>query len=116
MPELPDVAGFEAVLATHAAGHRIERVDVADAGVLRGITARQLDDGLRGRRIARSKRHGKWLIAHTDGPTVLLHFGMTGSLHWLGSGAARDRHDRVIFTTTRSAARACRLPHGDRLA
>lgn len=112
MPELPGVAGFEAVLATHAAGHRIEHVDVSDSGVLRGITARQLDDGLRGCRIARPERHGKWLLARTDGPTVMLHFGMTGSLHWLDSGAPRDRHDRVIFARqrlgeTRSAARAC---------
>jgi formamidopyrimidine-DNA glycosylase len=100
MPELPDVEGFRAVLATHASGHRIARVDVADAGVLRGITARQLDDGLRGRRIAKPIRHGKWLIARTDGPSILLHFGMTGSLHWLDSGVPRDRHDRVIFATS----------------
>jgi hypothetical protein len=32
-----------------ARGHRITRVDVADPGVLRGTTARQLSDGLRGR-------------------------------------------------------------------
>lgn len=99
MPELPDVEGFRAVLAEHGTGQRVERVEVADAGVLRGVTARQLNDGLRGCRFARPERHGKWLIAHTDGPAILLHFGMTGSLRWADSGAARDRHDRVTFVT-----------------
>jgi formamidopyrimidine-DNA glycosylase len=99
MPELPDVEGFRAVLAEHGTGQRVERVDVADAGVLRGVTARQLDDGLRGCRFGRPERHGKWLIAHTDGPAILLHFGMTGSLRWLDGGEPRDRHDRVTFVT-----------------
>ena len=99
MPELPDVEGFRAVLARHAAGHRVERVVVTDAGVLRGVTARQLDDGVRGHRFTQPERHGKWLIARTDGQAVLLHFGMTGSLEWVERGAPLDRHDRVIFVT-----------------
>lgn len=99
MPELPDVEGFRAVLARHALGHRVIRTDVADAGVLRGVTAGQLDDSLRGRCFTQAQRHGKWLIARTGGPTVLLHFGMTGCLEWAGDGPPRDQHDRVIFVT-----------------
>lgn len=97
MPELPDVEGFRAVLARHAAGHRVRRVVVRDAGVLRGITARQLHGRLRDCRFAAPERHGKWLIARTDGPTVLLHFGMTGSLLWAHDRTPCDKHDRVIF-------------------
>jgi formamidopyrimidine-DNA glycosylase len=100
MPELPDVEGFRSLAAAHATGQLIKRVDVADAGVLRGITARQLQDSLRGSRFERPERHGKWLIVRTDGPAILLHFGMTGSLQWLGSGAPLDRYDRVIFVTS----------------
>ncbi len=99
MPELPDVEGFRAVLARHATGQCIERVDVTDSGVLRGVTARELDDALRGHCFEGPERHGKWLIARTDGPAVLLHFGMTGSVEWLQRGAPLDRHDRVIFVT-----------------
>src|SRR6202034_4699645 len=91
MPELPDVEGFRGVLADHATGQCVERVDAADAGVLRRVTARQLDDALRGRCFARPQRHGKWLIAPTDGPTVLFHFGMTGSLQWLERGRPPGR-------------------------
>ena len=59
MPELPDVEGFRRVLAGHAAGRRIERVDVHDAGVLHGMTAGQLDLSLRaGQAILADRRQG----------------------------------------------------------
>jgi formamidopyrimidine-DNA glycosylase len=97
MPELPDVEGFRRVLAEHAVGGRVERVSVADTGALRGTTPRRLDRALRGHRFRDPCRHGKWLIAPTDGPTVLVHFGMTGSLLWCGIGQPRHPHDRVVF-------------------
>lgn len=97
MPELPDVEGFRAVLARHATGRLVRQVEVADPGVLRGTSARRLDEALRGRRFTETARHGKWLIACTDGPVLLLHFGMTGSLHWSAGDEPRHRHDRVIF-------------------
>lgn len=98
MPELPDVEGFRAVLAEHGAGRRVERVEVLDAGVLREVSAGQLARSLRGHQFAAPERHGKWLIARTDGPALLMHFGMTGGLHWAESGEERHRHDRVVFT------------------
>lgn len=98
MPELPDVEGFRAVLAEHGAGRRVEHVEVIDAGVLRGVSAGQLARSLRGHQFASPERHGKWLIARTDGPALLMHFGMTGGLVWAESGEERHRHDRVVFT------------------
>jgi formamidopyrimidine-DNA glycosylase len=99
MPELPDVEGFRRVLAGHAVGRRIERVDVHDAGVLRGVTAGQLAADLRGREFAEPVRQGKWLIARTGGPAVLMHFGMTGNLRWTERDAPDERFDRVSFVT-----------------
>ena len=87
MPELPDVEGFRAVLAAHGTGRRIEHVEVIDAGVLRGVSARHVMRSLWGHRFGDPERHGKWLIARTDGPALLMHFGMTGGLAPL----ARDR-------------------------
>ncbi|MCQ4079313.1 Fpg/Nei family DNA glycosylase [Streptomyces sp. RB6PN25] len=97
MPELPDVESFRHVLDSHGRGRRIEDVEVNDAGVLRGVTARRLRQALRGRRFRAPGRHGKWLIARTDGPAVLMHFGMTGEL--VGGPQAEERHphDRVVF-------------------
>jgi formamidopyrimidine-DNA glycosylase len=103
MPELPAVEGYRRVLASHGTGHRVERVEVADAGVLRGVTARRLADGVRGRRFGEPERRGKWLLAPTtgdgrdDGPTLLMHFGMTGNLVCDPPGAAPQPHDRVTF-------------------
>ncbi|MGE5291297.1 MAG: Fpg/Nei family DNA glycosylase [Micromonosporaceae bacterium] len=99
MPELPDVEAFRALFAANAAGHRVTGVDVADAGVLRKVTPRQLSEALRGRVLSEPARRGKWLIVPTDGPVLLLHFGMTGSLEWSSEGEPRHRHDRVIFIT-----------------
>jgi formamidopyrimidine-DNA glycosylase len=33
-----------------------------------------------------------------DGPVLLLHFGMTGSLTWSSDAEDRHRHDRIMFT------------------
>jgi formamidopyrimidine-DNA glycosylase len=99
VPELPDVEGFRRVLADHAAGHPIRRVDVLDPGVLREVSADRIREALRGRRFRRPRRHGKWLVTPVTGSelAVLLHFGMTGALHWVDNKEGRHRHDRVVF-------------------
>ncbi|MFF4398738.1 Fpg/Nei family DNA glycosylase [Streptomyces sp. NPDC001480] len=98
MPELPDVEGFRKVLVSCAKGRRIRSVDVRDKGVLHGVSVRQLRESMEGRRFTEPERHGKWLLAHTDGPTLLLHFGMTGRLLCARPDDAVETHDRVLFT------------------
>ncbi|MER6981395.1 DNA-formamidopyrimidine glycosylase family protein, partial [Streptomyces carpinensis] len=101
MPELPDVEGFRKVLESCVKGRTVERVDVRDAGVLHGISARRLREALEGRRFAAPERHGKWLLARTgDGPTLMLHFGMTGRLVCGSPEDAAEAHDRVLFTVS----------------
>jgi formamidopyrimidine-DNA glycosylase len=97
MPELPDVEGFRATLAEHAVDHRIRDVEVVDPGVLHGTGPEALDDALTGRTFRQADRHGKWLLARTDGPTLMLHFGMTGELRWSRPGEPRHRYDRVVL-------------------
>ncbi|MFE0204571.1 Fpg/Nei family DNA glycosylase [Streptomyces sp. NPDC058985] len=101
MPELPDVEGFREVLASCATGRTVQRVDVRDTGVLHGVSARGLREALEGRRFTRAERHGKWLLARTGGPTVLLHFGMTGLLLCRRPDDPAHPHDRVLFTVSR---------------
>jgi formamidopyrimidine-DNA glycosylase len=88
------------MLAEHGTGRRVKRVEVTDAGVLRDVSPRRLGQSLRGRRFGEPGQHGKWLIARTDGPAVLMHFGMTGRLHWAGAGEPRHRHDRVVLAVS----------------
>jgi formamidopyrimidine-DNA glycosylase len=100
MPELPDVEHLRRTWAAHAPGRTVRRAVVTDPGILRGgVSARDLDAALRGRRFEDPGRIGKWLLAPTDGPTVVLHFGMDGGLSWAEDPAGRHRHDRVIFET-----------------
>lgn len=125
MPELPDVEGFREVLASCARGRRIQRVEVYDTGVLHGVSARRLRTELEGRSFAEPERHGKWLLARTDGgPTLLMHFGMTGRLVCPGGGdggpsgaSGADEplhaHDRVVFTVGGDGSPARQLRYRD---
>jgi formamidopyrimidine-DNA glycosylase len=105
LPELPDVEHYRRFLAHHAAGAHVKRVIVTDSGILRNTDAPTLDEALRDHRFDEPERRGKWLIAWTSGPTVLLHFGMTGDLIWGESEDGRHRHDRVIFVLDRGELR-----------
>lgn len=92
MPELPDVEGFKRYFNRYAEGRRIEGMDVLDPSMLRSGSVR----GLRGQELARARRHGKWLLAGAGRATILMHFGMTGLLHWSARGD-RHQHDRVVL-------------------
>ncbi|WP_019884236.1 Fpg/Nei family DNA glycosylase [Streptomyces purpureus] len=105
MPELPDVEGFREVLARCAQGKRITGVEVHDVGVLHGVGAERLRRRLEGRRFTEPGRHGKWLLARTDGPTVLMHFGMTGQLVCCRATDDLQAHDRVVFVLGRDQLR-----------
>jgi formamidopyrimidine-DNA glycosylase len=105
VPELPDIEHYRRVLAEHAAGHEIQRTVTTDPGILRNVSPVTLDRALRGHRFVEPERHGKWLLAWTSGPAVLLHFGMTGDLIPADGAAGRHRHDRVIFELDRGELR-----------
>ena len=96
MPELPDVEAYRRFFARHAVGRRVRRVVVTDSTIVRNSSPRELDRALRGRRFEEPERHGKWLLCWTDGPGLLVHFGMTGDLIWSGDEPERHRWDRVI--------------------
>lgn len=100
MPELPDVEGFRRYFNRFAAGKRVERVEVLDRTMLRDTSPQALGRALRGRRLERAGRHGKWLLAPAGGSVLLLHFGMTGLLHWWSDHAEPHRHDRVVLRLT----------------
>lgn len=99
MPELPDVEGFRRKFNRHAKGQKVNRVRAAEASATRNTSPQALGRALRHRRFLGADRHGKWLLARTDGPTVVFHFGMTGSLAWSGEPGPveLERHDRLAF-------------------
>jgi formamidopyrimidine-DNA glycosylase len=97
VPELPDVEIARRYLASHAAGRRIDRVVVPDPGIVRNATPRVVGAALRHRALLEPERVGKWLVGRTDGPVLLLHFGMTGELRSSSDEPARHRWDRLIL-------------------
>ncbi|EKX60046.1 Fpg/Nei family DNA glycosylase [Streptomyces ipomoeae] len=109
MPELPDVEGFREVLMTCGRHPCVTDVQVRDAGVLWGVTANRLRGELRGRRLGKAWRHGKWLFVPTDdGPVLAWHFGMSGSLLCCSPDDPVEAHDRVVFTLDDSRSLRCR--------
>lgn len=97
MPELADVEGFRRVIAEHVVGRPVRGVAVPDAELLEGTTPQGLGRALRGRALVEPRRHGKWLLAPTDGgATLLFHFRMTGQLVW-DEDTDRHRHDRIVL-------------------
>lgn len=97
MPELSDVEGFRRYFARHGRAKPVAGVDVLDRELLRNTTPEELSRALERRSFERVSRHGKWLIAETGGPELLLHFGMTGLLHWSRDPGDRHVHDRLVL-------------------
>jgi len=110
MPELPEVETFKRYLDSTSLHQRIAGVEVRDAYVLKGVSARELARRLKGARFESSRRHGKHLFVRTDGDLWLrLHFGMTGSLQYLKRDEQPPKTARVIFRF----ANKCRLAFDD---
>ena len=91
MPELPEVERGRKVAELVALGRTVARVRCADDRIVfcdqapRTVTTR-----LRGRTVTAACRHGKQLWLEFDaGPALLLHFGMTGSVHGYTSSEER---------------------------
>lgn len=105
MPELPDVEGFRRELAGTLPGRQVRQVEVRDAGVLRNTSARALERSLVGHRFGVPRRHGKWLILPTDGPTLLVHSGMTGHPYYASPDAAERGHERLVLALDRGEFR-----------
>jgi formamidopyrimidine-DNA glycosylase len=118
MPELPDVEGYRQTLLP-VIGARVVRVEVLDAGVLRGVSAEVFCREVTGEILASPWRHGKWLMVplrspgrrhrRTD-PSLVFHFGMTGGMvvtrgeppppGGAGVGMAGKTYDRIVFTVS----------------
>lgn len=105
MPELPDVEGFRRELAGTLPGRRIQNVTVRDPGILRNTTAQALGRRLAGHRFEAPRRHGKWLILPTDGPTLLVHSGMTGHPYYAADDADAEKYERLAVSLDRGELR-----------
>jgi formamidopyrimidine-DNA glycosylase len=110
MPELPEVEIVRRGLEPALSGHVFARVDQHRPN-LRFPLPENFPGRLRGRKVERLERRGKYLLAHLSGGYVLLmHLGMTGrfSVHEPlergarsavkdNAAAAPGTHDHIVF-------------------
>ncbi len=101
MPEMPEVETTRRDLAGRIVGRTIRDVWVAEGlpQPQAPLSPDQFRDAVRGRRIERLDRRGKYLIVVLSGDLFLiLHRRMTGNLVLHAGGAPRDRFIRGIIT------------------
>lgn len=94
MPELPEVETTRRGVAPHVVGRRIARLTVYDQR-LRWPVPADLAARITGRPIDRVDRRSKYLLFRIGTDTLLMHFGMTGSLRVYRQPPPRRPHDHV---------------------
>ena len=100
MPELPEVETTRRDLEARIAGRTIAGVCFMPGSPTpaRDISPEQLADALRGRRIERLSRRGKYLIAGLDdGSALVLHRRMTGNLVLRRADDPPDAFTRAVI-------------------
>src|SRR3954447_6802300 len=81
MPELPEVETIRRGLAPRVEGRVLERFEVADGRWCEPLAANELEDAVRGRRVERLGRRGKYLVAHLEDEVhLIMHLRMTGTV------------------------------------
>ncbi|HUI22333.1 MAG TPA: DNA-formamidopyrimidine glycosylase [Methylocella sp.] len=95
MPELPEVEIFKQV-ADSCRGGIINHVSIADPAILDGISAKDLEQRLKGQRVRSTRRRGKHLFLElSGGGTLAMHFGMNGSLKRVSEGEPDPSYARL---------------------
>jgi formamidopyrimidine-DNA glycosylase len=98
MPELPDVEALARRLRRTVGGRRIRNVKVLSPSTVRSPDPRLFTRRLRGRRITRIWRRGKYLLIDLDRPlTLVVHLRMTGNFALAPRASPLPPHTRVVL-------------------
>jgi formamidopyrimidine-DNA glycosylase len=97
MPELPDVEAFRRYLTSTALHNEVTDVAVYSQQVLaEAAYAEAVRQGLVGRTLTGTRRHGKYLFVHLDDDRWLeMHFGMSGRLVYFKDAKDDPDDDRL---------------------
>jgi formamidopyrimidine-DNA glycosylase len=83
MPELPSVEIFKRYFDQNALNQVIMKVEVLSPELVVDVNPRKLERSLEGHEFISSRRYGKYLFSRLDNDQhLILHFGMTGYLHY----------------------------------
>lgn len=98
MPELPEVEVFRQYFNTTALNKKVVEVVVPDEEILEHMSSRSFQTRMKGETFQATHRHGKYLFIGLDREeTLMMHFGMTGSLHYYKNEDEKPAFSRVIF-------------------
>ena len=102
MPELPEVEVTRQSFADRIAGAQVLALRMGKP--LRWPLG-QAPQALVGRQVMGVRRRGKYLLIDLDEGLLLLHLGMSGSLNFAPTQAARGAHDHMDLETTQGVLR-----------
>lgn len=94
MPELPEVETTRRGIAGAVTGQTITNVLIRDRRLRWRIPA-GFEARVAGQRIVAVERRAKYLLLRTEGGTLLIHLGMSGSLRVLDGAPPARLHDHV---------------------
>jgi len=98
MPELPDVARLKQYFDATSLHQRIRKSSVRDERIVEGVSRQRLYSRLKRAEFEQTTRHGKFLFAGlTGGEWLVLHFGMSGELHYFQEGNGLPEYTKVVF-------------------
>jgi formamidopyrimidine-DNA glycosylase len=102
--ELPEVEVVRRDLEKDVVGRRVAEVEVrrmknTKRVIRRHKTPKEFRDRLKGHKLARAERKGKYVLLHLDdGNVLVVHFGMTGRMLRGNKRMPLDNHTHVIIT------------------
>ncbi|MCK8602076.1 bifunctional DNA-formamidopyrimidine glycosylase/DNA-(apurinic or apyrimidinic site) lyase [Desulfoferrobacter suflitae] len=94
MPELPEVETIRRCIAPEITGQTVTRVIVRNAA-LRWPVPVELARSLPGQRVIAVERRAKYLLIQTEGGTLIMHLGMSGTLLVRRNQQPADKHDHL---------------------
>ena len=107
MPELPEVETTRRGLEPHLKGRRIVSAESRRPRMLRRQPReRDFSDRLRGRRVHRLRRQGKFIFVDVEGDlTWVIHLGMSGRMQVADAGEPEAPHTNVVVRTAEKEIR-----------
>ena len=109
MPELPEVETTLKGIAPLLEGKNIKAINIYQKQLRWPIPA-TIKKKLTGTKIQKCRRRAKYLIIETSGGSLIIHLGMSGSLHMVRSSRSRQKHDHFEMVLTNNQCLRLRDP------
>jgi len=97
MPELPEVETYARDLARELSGRHLAGARAGWPNQLPMNTPAELDRRVRGQRVERVGRRGKYIVLDLSADCLLVHLKMSGRLRIVRAGDPADPHAHVVF-------------------